>query len=74
MQLFIWNNVDHASDRYHDDGGVIVIAETLEHARAMLDGYGDREAPCEAMTKEPDLVRECVGPEYIAIHPNAGCC
>lgn len=74
MQLFIWNRVDHATDNYHNEGGVVVIADTLERARAMLDGHGDRSAPCGAMTADPDVTRECAGPEYIAIHADAGCC
>ena len=75
MKLFVWNRVDHATDNYHDEGGVMVIAETLDRARELLKGKtGKDERPCGALTKEPDLVRECEGPDYIGVFPDAGCC
>lgn len=75
MKLFVWNNVDHVSDSYHDNGGVVAIAESLQRAREIIaEATRHAEKPCAAMTIEPDLSRECDGPEFIAIHPNAGCC
>lgn len=72
MKLFVWTDVVWVSNNYHNDGGIIVIAETLDRAREMLPTFED--GVCEAKTKEPDLIRECEGPEYIEVHPNAGCC
>ena len=75
MKLFVWNRARRATDNYHDEGGIIAIAETLGRARELLAAQCDNEdGPCSAMTAEPDLVRDCEGPEYIAIHPDAGCC
>jgi hypothetical protein len=73
MKLFMWDSVGGATGSYHDDGGVVVIAETLERAREMIASEKEREK-CEALTLEPDLIRECDGAEHISIHPNAGCC
>lgn len=73
MKLFIWDYVSNATGNYHDEGGIIVIAETLDRAREMIGAAKEREA-CEALTKDPDLTRECEGPEHIAVHQDAGCC
>lgn len=73
MKLFMWDFVGGATGSYHDGGGVVVIAETLERAREMIAAEKEREK-CEALTQEPDLVRECDGPEHISVHPDAGCC
>lgn len=71
MKLFVWDRVEKASPNYHDEGGVVVIAGSLERARELVE----KQAPgCEAATVEPSLVRECEGPEYLTIHPDAGCC
>ena len=72
VKLFVWNEANAATDNYHSGGGIVAIAPTLERARELIGA----EAPenCEALTKEPDLTRECAGPEYVAIHPDAGCC
>jgi hypothetical protein len=71
MKLFVWSNVERVTGSYHDGGGVAAIAETLERARELLV----KQAPeCEALTADPDLVRDCDGPEYLEIFPDAGCC
>lgn len=75
MKLFIWHRVDNATDNYHSEGGVAVIADSLERAREILKprtGKNDRE--CEALTTEPDVVRECEGPDAVFVFPDAGCC
>lgn len=80
MKLFVWNDADAVSANYHSNGGLVVIAESFERAREMIaeatkkKPYSQPDAICEALTIAPDLIRECEGPEYIAVHPNAGCC
>lgn len=71
MNLYIWHRVEKASGNYHDGGGVVVIAASLDRAREMVEATAKG---CAASTEEPDLVRPCEGPEFIAIHPDAGCC
>lgn len=71
MKLFVWDRVDQATSRQHREGGVVVIAVSLERARELIK----EAAPhCEALTAEPSLSRECEGPEHLTIHPDAGCC
>lgn len=67
MNVYIWKNVRRASEGYHDDGGVVVIASSLDVAREELrreyhytfrDGrtstYTRVPADCGAFTEEPD--------------------
>lgn len=76
MKLFIWNNVDPITSNWHSGGGIAVIAETLERAREIINEktHDLEHAPCSALTDEPDLVRECEGPEIIMLFQDAGCC
>jgi hypothetical protein len=71
MKLFVWNDVTKATDNYHDGGGIVVIADSLERARELIE---QKSPGCSAATEDPDLVRECEGQEYIAVHRDAGCC
>ncbi len=36
MHVFIWQNVRDITDHYHDNGGVVVIAQDLVAARGEL--------------------------------------
>lgn len=73
--LYVWNRVENATSNYHSEGGIIVIAKDLARAREMIaEATADVEGPCEALTIAPDFQRDCGGDEYIAIHPDAGCC
>lgn len=72
MNLYIWRIVCGATDRYHDDGGIAVIAESIERARAMIEETCPNS--CEALTTEPDVIIKCEGPELIEVFPDAGCC
>jgi len=75
MKLYIWHRADRATANYHDEGGVIAIAESLERARELIKpNTGKDEQDCSALTQVPDLVRECEGPEGVFVHPDAGCC
>jgi len=72
MNVYIWKHIEKVSDRYHEDGGVVVFAETEEMARALANSDGECKIKPEEM---PDHVRSCAdGPEMVFIFPNAGCC
>jgi hypothetical protein len=70
MKIFIWQGVSGITDSYHDGGGVAVIAEDLEAARAHL-------GRSSAMKEAPDFVfelkRGTKGPQTI-VFPDSGCC
>ena len=71
MFVFIWENVDYIScDTYHDDGGVAVVADSLEEARATLKSYLQEKceepynkisaekclSKCKAYSAPPDFI------------------
>jgi len=72
MKVFIWEEVDQATDSFHPEGGVVVFAETLEKAIELAN----KENGCNiASNCEPDEIREVIGgEEKVYIMPNAGCC
>lgn len=84
MNLYIWDRVENATNSYHSEGGIAVIAESLDRARELIaentkqrewDEDESRPSICEALKTEPNLIREgCSGPEHISIFPDAGCC
>lgn len=75
MKLFIWHSVSYVSSNYHHEGAVVVIADSLDRAREMIAEKTAKCADgCGAMVVDPDLTRECEGPELIAVHIDAGCC
>lgn len=81
MKIFIWQYVTYLTNNYHAEGGVAVIAETLESARAMLP-HPHEEHACSATVEEPDAVYELAGPDgpvgplepRLFVFPDAGCC
>ena len=72
MKVFVWARVGKCSDNYHEDGGVVVFAETEQRAREIANG----EEGCAIREDEhPDDVRDVVGgDEAVFIMPDAGCC
>lgn len=72
MKVFIWHSVGKCSDHYHEDGGVVVFAESEGRARELANA----EPGCKIRAAEaPDDVREVIGgEEKVYIMPNAGCC
>jgi hypothetical protein len=72
MKVFIWEYVEHCSDNYHSDGGVVVFADDETEARNLANS----QKGCSIKTDEmPNYVCECIGGEKkVFIMPDAGCC
>lgn len=71
MKVFVWERVEHCTDNYHSEGGVVVFAETESRARELTYLKG-----CKIESNElPDDIREVQGgSEAVYIMPDAGCC
>lgn len=71
MKVFVWNDVDKVSNRYHEGGGVVVFADTEERAREIANVDG-----CAIRADEyPNDVRDVAGgDEAVYYMPNAGNC
>lgn len=72
MKVFIWHQIEHATDSYHPEGGVVVFASDEARAREVAA----KNPTCKiAADEKPDEVRDCSGDEErLFIMPNAGCC
>lgn len=78
MKVFIWERINKATNSYHTEGGLVVIAETEAAARELFisrsDSYSDGCGP--AADEAPDLVlptNDDAQPK-VFIFPDAGCC
>ncbi len=41
MKVFIWVEISDVSYSYHDDGGIVIVASSIERAREMMTKIGD---------------------------------
>lgn len=80
MRTFIWRNTAPITNRYHDDGGLLVTADTVHEARATAlrhlrhlrrDSNLDR---ADWLTDEPDYDYPSDTPSMVIVFPDAGCC
>lgn len=71
MKLFLWKFLDHVSYRWHSDGGLVIVAESLAAAKSLASKDEDI-----IIDKEPDYIYEVAGQpdQQIFVFRNAGCC
>lgn len=71
MNLYVWQEIKHATESYHSEGGVLVVADNEARARELALSQGAQIEPNES----PDLVLGMDEKyEHVMIFPNAGCC
>ena len=68
MKVFVWKRLDHVSDKYHSEGGVVVFAKSLKRAIAIAAEHG------AIANDKPDESRSTTGEEAVYIMKDAGCC
>lgn len=71
MKLFIFNNVEKLTNNWHSEGGLVIIAESMERAIELATKEGVKFTKEEIESCE---VRDCSGEEDIFLFPDAGCC
>lgn len=75
MQLFVWQDVSDLTSNYHDNGGVLAIADSLERARQIILEFPDVGSKCEVMLQDPDFTAFVTdSEEKVMVFPDAGCC
>lgn len=81
MKMFIWKQVENVTGSYHSGGGLAVVAESLEKARALIQELCpgpkfDGLKICEALTAAHDFEYNVdkKSTEIVHIFPNEGCC
>ena len=69
MKLFIWMRINGVTASYHNEGGLAILADTIDSARSMIECS-------DAKKKDPDIIYEVVGKNdpIVLVFPDAGCC
>lgn len=70
MNVYIWDSTWPVTDNWHADGGLLIVAESLEDARSAWKG------DVEATKADPDrIIPTQPGVEpMVLVFPDAGCC
>ena len=74
MFVFIWERLAHVSEYYHAEGGLAVIADSIERAKSLAADNG--------VVFNPDIDTSVIAYELsnatvhekVFIFPDAGCC
>jgi hypothetical protein len=79
LNVYIWHNLERVTDNYHRGGGVVVIAASLDDARAAFLAHYQRcyetDEGSDIETSKPDAVYPCESDETkVFVFPDAGCC
>lgn len=74
MYTFIWEYVNGLTDNYHDGGGLIINAQSLEDARNSFKEEFPNMNECSCFTEEPDHVFPTQGDHLVIRFQDAGCC
>lgn len=77
MNIYIWERLSRMSSSYHPEGGVVVIAESLERAREHAKEINAVPKDSDIFEKLPDCCFELASKEameQVFLFPDAGCC
>jgi hypothetical protein len=70
MKLFLWDRLDKVSGNYHTEGGLVIIANSLEGAKILASS--DEKI---VIDREPTLTLNTDATEpQVFVFENAGCC
>lgn len=74
MKIFIFNRIKKCSCNYHEEGGLVIIAESIEHAKELI-----KQDKCISISAREwknvesfDLIGN-IEPKFWVM-PDAGCC
>lgn len=74
MKIFIFENIYKVSNRYHEEGGLVIVANNKSHAKEMIE----KEKHVCVNEYEWDKVREYdINGDHeseLITFPDAGCC
>jgi len=74
MKIYIFNEIEQVSCNYHSNGGLVIIAKDIEHAKEVISVDSDVQ-PTENEWKSVEVydLAENVEPKFWVM-PDAGCC
>ncbi len=73
MKCYVFDDVKKLTTNWHDEGGAVAVAATLDRARELINA---RALGGGILTAEPDAEYDVSDevPELAWVFPNAGCC
>jgi len=76
LKLYLWEYVDHVSDNWHPEGGLVVIAEDMKRAMELIYIEGCIKLSSKELEEVIiyDLNPLKTYEEKIYVFPDAGCC
>ena len=76
MKVFIWKNIKKLTDNYHSDGGLVIVAETLQRAIELAEARGVEfsKGDYDELTPSNVYNTDDSAEEKVFIFPDAGCC
>lgn len=76
MKAFLWEYLSNVTHSYHNGGAVLVIAESLEDAKAQVPRVRDEYAgdPTPEPVGEPDYVWPIEAEPAVFVFEDSGCC
>lgn len=72
MKIYIWNQIEQLTYRYHSNGGAVVIAKDIEEALELLKKE-DAKITKEEIS-EVEIFDVKAKESKVWIFPDAGCC
>ena len=74
MKLFLFEYLDHVSENYHDEGGLVIVAENKEDAVRQVEAMPNVRISEDEWNSviEYELAQSYKPKVYV--FPDAGCC
>ena len=74
MKIYVFERIDKCSDNYHEEGGLVVIAKDVEHAKKLLKSDDSITVTDKEWGEvESFALADNVEPKFWVM-PDAGCC
>lgn len=74
MKLFLFESIEKVSDRYHEDGGLVVVAKDKDSAIDMINERNDVEVTEKEWENVVTYELSGYCDPIIYTFPDAGCC
>ena len=74
MKLFLFRRIQQATEYYHPEGGLVIVADSLAHALELI-GENEHIQPTEAEWEDAIGYEIFGNPKpNVYVFPDAGCC
>lgn len=74
MNVYVFEYIDQVSDNYHSEGGLMVVAQSVERAQELIDAESNVEVTSEEWAEVIVIKAADTEQERLIVFPDAGCC